>query len=85
MVAEQVFGDVNNLAVHPNFLSGVLGLEVLPTGGVRAGGAFGEEPFVFCEAGVVVGVDYGVFALRQWNAAKGIAVAQAAIEKGQPD
>ncbi len=34
MVADQVFWDMNNFAVHPYSLSGVFGFEVLPAGGV---------------------------------------------------
>ncbi len=41
-----MFRDVNDPAVHPYFLSGFIGAASLPAGGIRAGGAFGEEPFV---------------------------------------
>lgn len=34
VVADQVSGDVNNLAVHPNSGSGVFVFEALPAGGV---------------------------------------------------
>ena len=81
MVAEQTCRDVDNLTVHPYFLSGVFGLEVLPTGGVRAGGAFGEEPFMFCEAGVVIGVDDCEFALGEGDSAERAAEAETAIQK----
>jgi len=67
--------------VHPNFLSFFGILEALPSGGVRAGGAFGEEPFVFCEAGVVVGVDDCEFAFCEGDFSERAAVAEAAIQK----
>jgi len=34
MVADQVFWDMNNFAVHPYSLSGVFGFVALPAGGV---------------------------------------------------
>ena len=42
-------------------------------------------PFVSAEAGVIVGVDDGVFALGEGYSAERVAVAEAAIEKQKPD
>lgn len=51
------------------------------------GGVFasGDAPFVFREVSVIIGVDDGEFALREGYAAEGIAVAEAAVQKQQPE
>ena len=61
MVTNEVFWDINDLVVHPNFLSGVFWSEALPASGVRAGWRFGKEPFILFEAVVVIGVNDGEF------------------------
>ena len=57
MVADKTLWDVDNLAVHPNPFPFLRIWAILPTGSIRAGGAFGEEPFVLYEAWIVVWVD----------------------------
>jgi len=51
--------------------------------GVRGGAPLDKVPFVFCDSGVVFGVDDGVLAVGEGDSSEGVAVAQAAIEKGQ--
>jgi len=80
VVAEQVRGDVYDLAVHPDSLSFCAVLCAYPASGVGACGAFCEVPFVFCESVVVVGVDDGVFFAGEGYSAEGVAVAEAAVE-----
>ena len=71
--------------MHPNVYS----LSVFASSGVSAGVisvlATDGIPFVFGESVVIVGVDDGVFALGERDAAEGVAVANAAIYEGQPD
>ena len=57
MVADKRLGDADNLVVHPNLFPFLAIREILPTSGIRTGGAFGEEPFVLYEAWIVVWVD----------------------------
>lgn len=77
MVNYVSFGDVNELSVHKDprvfFIGqsyGAFGIEYVFTF------CFAETPFVFAEARVVIRVDDGEFALREWDFSKRIAEAE---------
>ncbi len=52
-----------------------------PTDSIEASVSFGSVPFVFGEGKIIIGVNYGEFALSERYAAVGIAVADVAIGK----
>jgi len=76
---------VNDPAVHPYFLPGFIGVASLPAGGIRAGGAFGEEPFVAAKRSVIFGVNDGEFALSERDFSKWVAEANPPIQKQDKD
>lgn len=73
------------LGVHPD----VSAWSAVCSGGVAAGvegpSAAAGVPIIGGEARVVLGVNDGVFAAGEWNAAEGIAVAKPAVEEHQRD
>ncbi len=54
-----------------------------PPDGIKGVFALNRVPFVFAQALVIFGVHDGVFALGERYAAKGIAIADAAVEQYQ--
>ena len=46
VIADHTFRNRNNLVVHPDFPSSFSPPGITPASGVRAGGAFGQMPFV---------------------------------------
>jgi hypothetical protein len=83
VVAEQAGRDADNLSVHPYSLS-LLGVsQSNPASGIGGGRAYCKVPFVFGEAGVVLGVDDGVLAACEGYSPEGVAVAEAAIDEQQ--
>ena len=62
VVADHFFRNMNNLSVHPNFLSCAFAIKVLPACSIRARRAFSKEPFVLCESAVIIRVNYGELA-----------------------
>ena len=77
-------GRVENLAMHLNMLPLVF-TQMNPPGGIKGVFALNHVPFVFAQALVVFGVDDGVFALCEWDAAEGVAEADAPIQKCKPN
>ena len=77
-------GRVENLAMHLNMLPLVF-TQMNPPDGIKGVFALNRVPFVFAQAFVVFGVDDGVFALSEWDAAEGVAEADAAIQNCQPN
>ena len=71
-------GRIENLAMHLNMLPLVF-TQMNPPGGIKGVFALNHVPFVFAQALVILGVDDGVFSLCEWDAAEGVAVAEAAI------
>ncbi len=65
--------------MHLNMLPLVF-TQMNPPGGIKGVFALNRVPFVLAQALVIVGVNYGIFALSEWDSAKGVAVADAAIE-----
>jgi hypothetical protein len=77
MVNDHIRWRFYNLAVHLYFSS--LITDYYTPRGIIGIFTLGSIPFVFAQSLVVFGIDDGVFALCQWDAAEGIAVADAAI------
>jgi len=77
-------GRVENLAMHLNMLPLVF-TQMNPPGGIKGVFALNHVPFVFIYSLVIFGVDDGVFALSERDAAEGVAVADAAIQKCKPN
>lgn len=77
-------GWVENLAMHLDMLPLVF-TQMNPPGGIKGVFALDHVPFVFAQAVVVFGVDDGVFALSEGDAAEGVAEADAAIQNCQPN
>jgi len=75
-------GRVENLAMHLNMLPLVF-TQMNPPGGIKGVFALNRVPFVFAQSLVIFGVHDGVFALSERYAAKGVAVADAAVEQYQ--
>lgn len=59
VVTEQLLRYINHLVVHPNLFSGSTRPDSLPAGGVRTGRTFGQMPFVFRKAFVILRIDDG--------------------------
>ncbi len=79
VVADHSRRHVDDFVVHPDSpsLPGVF--RTVPADSIRAGGALGQMPFVFCQPGVIFGVDDGKFAACQWYSSEGVAVAHPAV------
>ena len=73
-------GRVENLAMHLNMLPLVF-TQMNPPGGIKGVFALNRVPFVFAQWLVIFGVHYGVLALSERYAAKGVAVVDAAVEQ----
>ena len=71
--------------VHPYYLSLCTFAALSPADSVEYPACSLDVPFVFIYSLVIFGVDDGVFALCEWNAAEGVAVADAPIQKCKPN
>lgn len=70
---------MNDLSVHPDSFSVFFIWTALPSDGIQACGAFGEMPFMLCEARVIFGIDDCEFAAGEGNFAEGISEADSAV------
>ena len=77
-------GRVENLAMHLDMLPLVF-TQMNPPGGIIGVFALIHVPFVFAQSLVIFRVDDGVFSPGEWDAAEGVAVAEAAIQKRKPN
>jgi len=77
-------GRVENLAMHLNMLPLVF-TQMNPPGGIKGVFALNRVPFVLAQSLVIFRVDDCVFALCEWDAAEGVAIADAAIQKCKPN
>ena len=73
---------LKNLPVHFNTYPLIADARI--SAGIISVCASDNVPFVFAQALVVFGIDDGVFALSEPDAAEGVAEADAAIENCQP-
>ena len=83
VVNHKTVRDIYYLAVHTNRASPCVLSDVGVAFGVKGAAIFRGKPFGPAEPIVIVGVNDGEFALRQWYAAKGAAIAEPAIEKDE--
>ena len=74
---------VNDHAIrnHDDFPVHKYGFRFSPASSVTGGAAGAGLPFVLAESLIIIGVNDGEFALREWNFPECVAVAQAPIEK----
>lgn len=78
--------DIHNFSVHHYCQGSSQFAGPLCSHGIEGTDVLGGVPFVSTQAGIVIGIDNGVFALRQANASEWITIAQPAIpEQGYDD
>lgn len=80
VVADHILGNINNLAMHPDF-SSLLIESPSPASSIRAGWTSGQVPVEFAQMFVVLRIDDCVLAPSQRNPPERIAVMQAAIQQ----
>ena len=85
MVNAHTFRRLKDAAVHPYYLSLCTFAALSAADSVEYPAFSLDVPFVFIYSLVIFGVDDCVFAPCEWDAAEGIAVADAPIQKCKPN